>query len=65
MPPPLLSLRDATVQIGGQTPFAGLSLAIAKGDRICRFSFGVQPIATTMRLQIGLALTSARLNGLR
>ena len=38
---------------------------LAKGDRICRFSFGVQPIATTMRLQIGLALTSARLNGLR
>jgi ATP-binding cassette subfamily F protein uup len=31
----LLSLRDATVQVGGQTPFAGLSLAIAKGDRIC------------------------------
>ena len=35
MSPPLLSLRDATVQVGGQTPFAGLSLAIAKGDRIC------------------------------
>jgi ABC transport system ATP-binding/permease protein len=35
MPPPLLSLRDAAVQVGGQTPFAGLSLALAKGDRIC------------------------------
>ena len=35
MSPPLLSLREATVQVGGQTPFAGLSLAIAKGDRIC------------------------------
>jgi ATP-binding cassette subfamily F protein uup len=35
MSPPLLSLRDATVQLGGQTPFAGLSLAVAKGDRIC------------------------------
>jgi ABC transport system ATP-binding/permease protein len=35
MSPPLLSLRDATVHIGGQTPFSGLSLAIAKGDRIC------------------------------
>ena len=35
MPPPLLALRDATVQIGGQTLFAALSLAVAKGDRIC------------------------------
>jgi ABC transport system ATP-binding/permease protein len=35
MSPPLLSLREATVQVGGQTPFADLSLAIAKGDRIC------------------------------
>jgi ABC transport system ATP-binding/permease protein len=35
MPPPLLSLRDATVRPGGQPLFAGLSLAVAKGDRIC------------------------------
>jgi ATP-binding cassette subfamily F protein uup len=34
MPPPLLSLRDATVRPGGQPLFAGLSLAVAKGDRI-------------------------------
>ncbi len=35
MPPPLLSLRDATVRPGGQPLFAGLSLAVAKGDRVC------------------------------
>jgi ATP-binding cassette subfamily F protein uup len=35
MSPPLLSLRDATVQVGAQVLFARLSLAIGKGDRIC------------------------------
>ncbi|HSA79378.1 MAG TPA: ATP-binding cassette domain-containing protein [Geminicoccaceae bacterium] len=35
MSPPLLSVRESAVQIGGQTLFADLSLAIAKGDRIC------------------------------
>ena len=35
MPPPLLSLRAATIRPGGQPLFAGLSLAVAKGDRIC------------------------------
>ncbi len=35
MPPPLLSLRDATARPGGEPLFAGLSLAVAKGDRIC------------------------------
>ena len=35
MSPPLLSLRDATVQVGAKVLFAGLSLAIGKGDRIC------------------------------
>ena len=35
MPAPLLSLRSATVRIGAQTLFADLSLALAKGERVC------------------------------
>jgi ABC transport system ATP-binding/permease protein len=35
MPPPLLSLRAATVRLGSQALFADLDVSIARGDRIC------------------------------
>jgi ATP-binding cassette subfamily F protein uup len=34
-PPPLLALKGATVRIASQVLFAGLELAVAKGDRVC------------------------------
>ena len=42
----------------------GLNL-LAKGDWVSQLGFRVQPVATAMRLEIGLALKNARLNGLR
>jgi len=42
----------------------GLNL-LGKGDRVSLLGFGVQPIATAMWLQRGLALKSARPNGLK
>jgi ABC transport system ATP-binding/permease protein len=36
MPPsPLLALRDASVTFGGRPTFAGISVALGKGDRAC------------------------------
>jgi ATP-binding cassette subfamily F protein uup len=35
MPPPLLALRDAGVTFGGRPTFAGVTVALAKGDRAC------------------------------
>src|SRR5207302_1689474 len=36
MPPlPLLALRDARVTFGGRPSFAGISVALGKGDRAC------------------------------
>src|SRR5882724_8247779 len=35
MAPPLLALRDAAVTFGGRPTFAGISVALAKGDRAC------------------------------
>jgi len=34
-PPPLLALRDARVTFGGRPTFAGISVALGKGDRAC------------------------------
>ena len=35
MPPPLLSLRAATIRLGSQVLFADLDVSIARGDRVC------------------------------
>ncbi|HLT01239.1 MAG TPA: ABC-F family ATP-binding cassette domain-containing protein, partial [Geminicoccaceae bacterium] len=35
MPPPLLSLRDASVRLGSVPLFEGLTAAVGDGDRIC------------------------------
>jgi ABC transport system ATP-binding/permease protein len=35
MPPPLLALQAATVRIGDRTLFAGLDVAVARGERVC------------------------------
>jgi hypothetical protein len=38
---------------------------VAKGQRVGRLGFRIQPVATTVWVQIGLALKTARLNGLK
>jgi hypothetical protein len=38
---------------------------LAKGQWVGRLGFGIQPVATTVRVQSGLALKTARLNGLK
>jgi hypothetical protein len=38
---------------------------LGKGQRLGRLGFCIQPIATTVWLERGLALKTARLNGLR
>ena len=33
--PPILALRDASVTFGGAPLFSGISLGIARGERVC------------------------------
>jgi ABC transport system ATP-binding/permease protein len=54
MAPLLLSLRDATVRLGGEPLFAGLSLAVAAGDRICLVGRNGSGKSTLLRALAGL-----------
>jgi hypothetical protein len=38
---------------------------VSKGQRVSGLGFGIQPVATTVWLEFGLALKTARLNGLK
>jgi len=65
MPPPLLSLRDATVRPGGQPLFAGLSLAVAKGDRVCLVGRNGSGKSTLLKVLAGLIELDAGLRFLQ
>ncbi len=65
MPPPLLSLREATVRPGGQPLFAGLSLAVAKGDRICLVGRNGAGKSTLLKALAGLIELDAGLRFLQ
>jgi ATP-binding cassette subfamily F protein uup len=54
MPPPLLSLRAATVRLAGESLFAGLSLAVASGDRICLVGRNGSGKSTLLKALAGL-----------
>ncbi|MBV8652903.1 MAG: ABC-F family ATP-binding cassette domain-containing protein, partial [Alphaproteobacteria bacterium] len=54
MPPPLLALRDARVTFGGRPTFAGISLALGKGDRACLVGRNGGGKSTLLKAMAGL-----------
>jgi ATP-binding cassette subfamily F protein uup len=54
-PPPLLALRDAHATFGGRPTFSGVSMAIARGDRVCLVGRNGGGKSTLLRLLAGLA----------
>lgn len=53
-PPPLLSLRDVAVTIGGRTLFHDVSLALTAGERVCLLGRNGSGKSTLMRVIRGL-----------
>jgi len=53
--PPLLALLDAHVTFGGRPTFSGVSMAIARGDRICLVGRNGGGKSTLLRVLAGIA----------
>ena len=53
--PPLLALQDVHVTFGGRPTFSGVSVAIARGDRVCLVGRNGGGKSTLLRILAGLA----------
>ncbi len=53
--PPLLAVRDARVTFGGRPTFAGVSVAIARGDRACLIGRNGGGKSSLLRILAGVA----------
>jgi ATP-binding cassette subfamily F protein uup len=54
MAPPLLALRDARLTFGGRPTFAGVTLALAKGERACLVGRNGSGKSTLLKVLAGL-----------
>jgi ABC transport system ATP-binding/permease protein len=53
-PPPLLALHDARVTFGGRPTFAGISVALGKGDRACLVGRNGGGKSTLLKALVGI-----------